>query len=71
MGGMNCKIDDLINGSTEEISNRGMIMIKMIKEHTQRKTKTVMTNQAYIKYKEMLQNGRVSKLLEISLPQQN
>ena len=29
-------------------------------ENTKKKTKTVMTNQAYIKYREMLQNGKVS-----------
>ena len=29
-----------------------------------------MTNQAYIKYREMLQNGKVSKIWEISMPQQ-
>ena len=40
-------------------------------ENKQRKkTKTVMTNQAYIKYREMLQNGKVSKIWEMSIPQQ-
>ena len=29
-----------------------------------------MTNQAYIKYREMLQNGKVSKIWEMSIPQQ-
>ena len=32
---------------------------------------TVMTNQAYIKHREMLQNGKVSKIWEMSIPQQN
>ena len=35
-----------------------------------KKTKTVMTNQAYIKYREMLQNGKVSKIWEMSIPEQ-
>ena len=39
-------------------------------ENTKKKTKTVMTNQAYIKYREMLQNGKVSKIWEMSIPQQ-
>ena len=34
------------------------------------KPKTVMTNQAYIKYREMLQNGKVNKIWEMSIPQQ-
>ena len=34
------------------------------------KNKTVMTNQAYIKYREMLQNGKVSKIWEMLIPQQ-
>ena len=29
-----------------------------------------MTNQAYIKYREMLQNGKVSTIWEMSIPQQ-
>ena len=29
-----------------------------------------MTNQAYIKYREMLKNGKVSKIWEMSIPQQ-
>ena len=39
-------------------------------ENTRNKNKTVMTNQAYIKYREMLQNGKVSKNLEMTIPQQ-
>ena len=39
-------------------------------ENTKMKTKTVMTNQAHIKYREMLQNGKVSKIWEMSKPQQ-
>ena len=40
-------------------------------ENTQKKkTKTVITNQAYIKYREMLQNGKVSKIWEMSIRQQ-
>ena len=40
-------------------------------ENTQKKkTKTVMTNQANIKYREMLQNGKLSKIWEMSTPQQ-
>ena len=35
--------------------------------HTQ---STVMTKQAYIKYRDMLQNGKVSKIWEMSIPQQ-
>ena len=31
IGDMNCKIGDLIDGNTEEISKGGKIMIKMIK----------------------------------------
>ena len=33
MGDMNCKICDLIDGNKEEISKRGMIMIKIINEN--------------------------------------
>ena len=29
-----------------------------------------MTNQVYIKYREMLQNGKLSKVWEMSIPQQ-
>ena len=29
-----------------------------------------MTNQAYIKYREMLQNGKVSQICEMLIPQQ-
>ena len=146
MGGMNCKIGDLIDGIKEEISMGGKIMKKMIKENnmiilnslekwrgkwrrssgreksiidyimigeedengvesiiidekkekspyrlkrsdgiifpdhnvmssvmnwvqeeenTKNKNKTVMTNEAYIKYREMLQNGKVSKIWEM------
>ena len=39
-------------------------------ENTKKITKTVMTNQAYIKYREMLQNGKMSKIWEMSIPQQ-
>ena len=35
-------------------------------EHTKRKTNTVKTNQAYIKYIEMLQNWKVSKIWVMS-----
>ena len=42
----------------------------MKKKTHKNKNKTVMTNQAYIKYSEMLQNGKVSKIWEMSIPQQ-
>ena len=41
-----------------------------VQEEENTKTKTVMTNQAYKKYREMLQNGKVSKIWEMSIPQQ-
>ena len=31
-------------------------------ENTKKTTKTVMTSQAYLEYREMLQNGKVSKI---------
>ena len=52
MGGMNCKMISVMNSVQEE-------------ENTEKTTKT---NQAYIKYIEMLQNGKVSKILECQYP---
>ena len=39
-------------------------------ENTKKKTKSVMTNRAYIKYREILQNRKVSNFFEMSIPQQ-
>ena len=39
-------------------------------ENTKNITNTAMTNQAYIKYREMLQNGKVRKIWEMPIPQQ-
>ena len=45
-------------------------VINWVQEEENTPKKTVMTNQAYIKYREMLQNGKVSKIWEMSIPQQ-
>ena len=37
-----------------------MNLVQEEETHKKKKTKTVMTNQTYIKYREMLQNGKVS-----------
>ena len=39
-------------------------------ENTKKETETVMANQTHKKYIEMLQNGKVSKIWEMSIPQQ-
>ena len=63
------------DGITHQIFPDHNVMSSVInwvqeEENTKKKTKTVMTNQAYIKYREMLQNGKVSKIWEMSIPQQ-
>ena len=64
------------DGITHQIFPDHNVMISVInwvqeEENTKKETKTVRTNQAYIKYREMLQNGKVSKIWEMSIHHQN
>ena len=63
------------DGITHQIVPDHNVMSSVInwvqeEENTKNINKTVMTNQAYIKYREMLQNEKVSKIWEMSIPQQ-
>ena len=63
------------DGITHQIFPDHNVMISVMnwvqeEENTKMKNTTIITNQAYIMYREMLQNGKVSKIWEMSIPQQ-
>ena len=60
------------DGITHQIFPDHNVMSSVINwvQEENTKNKKVMTNQAYIKYREMLQYGKVSKIWEMSIPQQ-
>ena len=61
------------DGITHQIFHDHNVMISVInwvqeEENTKKKTKTEMTNQAYIKYREMLQTGKLAKFWKCQYP---